>query len=836
MRADGDVELTDEQLWNGTLHGIFDRVVAENGRRVAVRDGGGSWNYEELDARSEAWGRELMRRGEQPLGGVVLMMPKGRELLAAMLGVLKAGGYFLCVDAATPAVRREAMARQAGARILCVAGDEGVWPDFHGARISAREIVDGGGEVCDFPQRGGGDRCFVIQTSGTTGEPRGIMVTHRSWLHTVARHGRFLGLVAGDNFTWLASPWSSAGLSAPFAALLHGAATHPFDVREQGLHALAGWLGEREITVMHSTPTLFRSLAAQVGKSGTLHGLRVLRLGGEPACTADFELFRRHFRPGAIFLNGYGSSEAGYVSCHRMEHGDRPAHGQLPVGLAAAGHEIVIMDGDGREVEQGGMGEIVVRSRWLPEGCCGGAERESGVFRQVAGDPEMREYWSGDVGFLTPEGRLRHCGRKDDQVKVRGLRVDLGAVAEAIRQLHGVEEAAVLLNEAGSLTAFVVTTRRTEALRGELGQVLPDWMLPSRWRRLDRLPLKANGKLDRGALRALPPEPVCLVPARTAHEHALLALWREVLGQEEVGVYDDFFALGGTSLDSLTLLARIKQVLKRTVTPVLLMERPTVAQLAEVLDKGLAQQSGERLAALRTGGHGPPVFLFPGGWGGENELLVFAAMLPFFPEHLPVYGVLHQWMSTGGAEETTLADMVQRISTQIREITKGGACHLVGECIASALSLEVACLPGSGVSTLVLLDPTEVDVSRESEASLPAAVRAYRLALKSAVLRAPGCPVYLIGCRDEAGVDERLAAWREKTGAVSLARVPGDHDSYIREHGPVTARELAGVLTAAGSPNAKHPALPLCLQASGGNPSFAPPAAWQRDGAGSEEP
>ncbi len=784
----------DSQLWNGTLHGQFTRTAEQHPQRLAVKDRGGDWTYQQLAEHSDAWGRAFIHQIGGPAGCVVLMLPKGRELLAAMLGVLKAGGYFVCVEEGSPPGHWRALMNDTMTPVVCAERKDGL--EFAGIIITQEVVRQHGAAAVEFPQRGGGDRCFMIRTSGTTGKPAAVLVTHRSWLQTVARHGRFLALTPGDKFGWLASPWTSAGLSSPFAAMLHGCSTHPFDVRQEGLDGMIRFVRDSAISILHTTPTLFRALMGQLGKDEKLSSVRVVRLGGESAYASDFELFLCHFGSQAVFLNGYGSSEAGYVSCHQVPRTNRPSPGPLPVGMVYAGHQVRISDEDGREVPHGQTGEIVVRSRWLPEGYHNGGDRREASFRAVPNEPDVRDYWTGDLGYVTAEGWLMHCGRKDDQVKVLGFRIDPTAVAEVLRSLPEVREAVVLLNQAGTLTAFVATSRSIGSLRLEVGQLLPAHQVPARWRRVPQLPLTANGKPDHQSLLALPPEPAFRVPARSLLESSLVAIWCEVLDCETVGIYDDFFAMGGTSLDTLNVLARIKQVLKRTVTPVLLMERPTIAQLAEVLDEQLRHQPQKRLVALRLEGHGPPVFFFPGGWAGENELLVFAALIPYLPQHLPIYGLLQPWMAAEAMDSASSAAWAPHVAAQISQICGDRPCILVGECIASAAAVEVARLLRDRVSSLVLLDPTEVDVNGANETSLPPSVQSYRLALRSILLRPPGPPVHLIGCQDEAGATERLLAWRMKLGASSVSRVPGDHDTYIRRFGPLTAQKLNTILRA----------------------------------------
>ncbi len=788
------MRFTDDELWTGTLHDHFRLVAAEQPERIAVDDGVEAWTYQQLDERSHAWCAALLRHFSERVGAVALLIPKGRELLAAMLGVMKAGGHFVCFDETMPEKRRAAISKDIGVVATIALNKAAAAFENAGHVLTPEALGANQDKEVALPSVDGSDPCFIINTSGTTRDSLSIVVTHRSWLHTVYRYGEYMKLGPEDRFTWLAAPGTSAGMSAPLTALLHGAATHPFDVRTGGLTAMVEWLEGHRITVYHSTPTLFRSLIHSLEDAQILSDIRLVRLGGEQAYASDLNLFQRHFKQDALFLNGYGSSEAGYVSCHVMDQKQQWCEGPLPVGKVAKGHHVRIVDTDGRTLPEGEVGEIVLKSKWLPRGYASLPELTTQCFRPIADEPQVREFSTGDLGLFISDEVLIHCGRKDDQIKVRGLRVEPIAVESTLRAIDGVRDVAVLMNDRGELCSFIVTDRRLLQIKNELGSILATNMVPSKWIRLKQMKFTSTGKVDRRYLLNLVPTDIQGVPPRNELEGSLVDLWNEVLQRKHVGVYDDFFALGGTSLDALEMLALMETDLGYKVTPTRLMERSTIAQLAEIIDGEAAQQHQHDLVALRLTGQLPPVFIFPGGWAGENEMLVFASMLPSLPVDHPIYGMRQQWMNPRLEGSLSFDALVTNAVKHLKSVFADSPCIIIGECIASVLATEIARQLGTQVLKLILMDPTLINLSTHESATLPPAVDEYRRALHSASIHRATCDVQLIGCLDEPDMESRLAEWQARLGGGKITRVKGNHDSYIRENGLETARVISQII------------------------------------------
>jgi acyl-coenzyme A synthetase/AMP-(fatty) acid ligase/acyl carrier protein len=435
----------------------------------------------------------------------------------------------------------------------------------------------------------------VLYTSGSTGAPKGVMLGEDMILERVVRANRF-GVGPGDRLSAL-----GAGGMNLFRALLTGAALVSLDVRAAGVDALPAWLRDERITLYHSVPTLFRHLAAVLGPDDRFPDLRVVNLTGEALLDQDVEAFRRRFSPECVLVHGLGTTEAGTFHELRIDRDTRVTGRVVPVGFSVEGTAVALLDPDGRRAEPGAIGEIAVRGPHLAIGYRGRPDLTAERFVPDPAGDGARVYRTGDLGRWLPDGSLAHLGRNDEQIKVRGHRVEPGEVESNALQHAAVRQAAVIgrpAPEGTRLIAYVVTmdgaALSSRELRSFLRERLPEPMVPSVVVTLPALPLTPNGKVDRRAL----PEPVetgaaagGFVPPRGPLETGVAGIWQEVFSVEAVGAHDDFFAMGGNSLQATRVASRLQEVLGVIVPPGLLFDHPTVAELAAALGHLLAEPS-----------------------------------------------------------------------------------------------------------------------------------------------------------------------------------------------------------------------------------------------------
>ncbi len=691
----------------------FEKMVRAHAGGAAVREAGRVWTYGEINGLANRFARRLGSSPGRPEAPVALLLQPGAPLFSAMLGALKAGRFYVPLDPALPPARLAAIFDALEAAVLVSEEPSNPLarrlaqksvPILAAEAVSAEDPAENPA-VAVSPDA----LAYVLFTSGSTGAPKGVMHCHRSLLHNVAKLSNGLQIGPDDRLTLLSSPSFGASVSDIFGALLNGASVCPFSVRGDGLRDLAGFLARERITVYHSVPSVFRALAASLGEGTYLSSVRIVKLGGEPVLGTDFELFRRRFPRGCLFHAGLGSTEVSVIRQWFGDH-DTPWPGTAPLGYAVEGTEVVLLGEDGRE--QAEEGEIAVVSRNLPVGYWRDPERTRAAFPPAAGRDGARIYRTGDLGRLLADGCLMYAGRKDSRLKVRGHRVEVEEVEAALASLPGVREAAAAGSEGPDgtrLVAYVVGDAEARPgiamLRRALSETLPDPMIPSAFVFLNRLPRTESGKVDRSALPApgsvRPALGVGYVVPRDETEHLVASLFAEVLGLDRVGVDDDFFDLGGSSLSAIGMLARLRERTGCDLYAIDLLEAPSPAALAARLRSGQAFSEGTRVCLQR--GTGPrSVFVLPGGVGDGADLLMIASLARHVGPEFSFFG-----LRSGSAPAGSLEDLIAWCIRQIRAIQPRGPYDLVGECVGGILAFQVANRlerEGERVASLALLD------------------------------------------------------------------------------------------------------------------------------------
>jgi amino acid adenylation domain-containing protein/non-ribosomal peptide synthase protein (TIGR01720 family) len=564
---------------DATFPALFAAQAARTPQALAVASGGERWTYAELALVSGQIAAALRARGVGAEARVAICMERSAELVAAILGVMRAGGAYVPMDPAYPAERIAFVVEDAGARIV-LAHSRSV-PDLPAdveiVRVDALPAdgpVDGDVRPIDPSAL-----AYVIYTSGSTGRPKGVGVQHRS-LANLAFALREAVPGEGDApRVSLNGPVTFDTSVKQIVRLAFGASLHvvPEDARADGA-ALGAWLRESGVELFDCTPAQLRLLRAEGGMDGA--GPADVLVAGEaidPALWAQLapDGARRHH-------NLYGPTECTVdVTAARVA-------GEAPVlGHPLANVRGYVLDARMRPVAPGAPGELYVGGAGVARGYLGrpGLTAERFVPDPFCGEAGARLYRTGDRVRRMEGGALAFLGRADDQVKVRGFRVEPGEVAAALRAHPAVRDAAVVARGHGPgdvrLAAYVVGGVAADALRAHLRERVPEHMVPSTFTLLDALPLTAHGKLDRRAL----PEPEVEAGAdfaapRIPAEEVLCALWADVLGVARVGVHDDFFALGGHSLLAMRVIARVRQAFGAEVPLRALLEARTVARLA----------------------------------------------------------------------------------------------------------------------------------------------------------------------------------------------------------------------------------------------------------------
>jgi len=574
------------------------RCVARDYReRVALKTNQRTYSYGDIDELSTRLGQAILSnrgRGAEP---VALLLEHDAPVPAAMLGVLKAGKFYVTLDPFYPQERNEYILAETRSELMVTNTRnlplartlaEGRW-------IINLDELDHQGSECDSGiDPSADDLAYVFYTSGSTGKPKGVMHTHRSLLHNVFRQTNGRHLSASDRIGLLFSYSYGASANNTYGALLNGGMLLPFSIKEEGLDKLGAWLAFEEVTVLHMVPTVFRHFVYSLSEPGLLPRLRLIRLGGETMYRQDLDLFKKHFHKDCLLHVGMGSSETGMMLECFFDHESECVTPTLPAGYPAQDVEVLLLDESGMVVEGEGVGEIAVRGRHLSRGYWGRPDLTNERFFPDPGGSGVRTYRTGDLGYRSLDGCITHRGRKDSQIKIRGYRVEVEEIELALLSIPGIKEAVVAACEDSSngdacLVAYTVPEGKPvpspRALLGLLRQKLPDFMVPSAFVTLNALPLLPNGKVDRKSLPSpgqdsLPLSSEFLAP-RTELEGTLTAVWAEVLRLERIGVLDSFFDLGGHSLSAARIASRVQELFGLELSLQQFLSVPTIAGLAE---------------------------------------------------------------------------------------------------------------------------------------------------------------------------------------------------------------------------------------------------------------
>ncbi|WP_228122256.1 non-ribosomal peptide synthetase [Saccharothrix syringae] len=577
----------------GTLPALFAAQAARTPDDTAVVFGDTTLTYAQLNARANQLARLLADRGVGPESLVALLVPRSADAVVAILAVLKAGGAYVPIDPGYPAARIDAMLD--GVRPACVLTATGL--------AAAADYPDTDFEAPIHPEH----PAYVIHTSGSTGAPKAVVATHRGIVNLFHHHRVNLfartAAKAGRERLRIAQT-SSLSFDASWDQLLWIFAGHELHVVDDATWSdpreFVRYAAERHLDYLDTTPSYLRQLVAEGLLDGPgAHPVAVM-VSGEAISERFWAELRA--KPEVLAFNFYGPTECA-VDSLTASLGDSP----VPVlGRPVANTRTHVLDAALRPVPPGVVGELYVAGVGPARGYLGRPGLTAGRFvADPFGPPGTRMYRTGDL-VRWRAGGLEFVGRADDQVKLRGFRVELGEVEAVLRGHDGVDQVVVVVREDRPgdqrLVAYVVTARQPEELRAYLRERLPDYMVPSAFVVLEGLPLAASGKLDRAAL-PVPEAPLAVGRApRTPREQVLCGLFAEVLGVPGVGVDDDFFALGGHSLLATQLVARVRATLGVELGLRLVFEVPTVAGVAACLDRvGRARRAltaGERPAEV----------------------------------------------------------------------------------------------------------------------------------------------------------------------------------------------------------------------------------------------
>ncbi|MDD5627416.1 MAG: amino acid adenylation domain-containing protein, partial [Elusimicrobia bacterium] len=716
-------------LWDGpaaafpereTLHGLFRRQAARTPDRTAVVCGGERLSYRGLDERSDRLAGRLRRLGVGPDTLVALLLERSPDAVAAMLAVLKAGGAYLPIDAALPEERIDFMLADSGAAALVSTTE--LRRKVRRA-LPAEVLLDADrGEAAALPAGSPEDLAYCIYTSGSTGRPKGVLMEHRSVVRLLKNERLPFDFGADDVWTLFHSYAFDFSVWEMYGALLFGGrlVVVPAETaRDPAL--LLDLILKEGVTVLNQVPSSFYGLARAALERGAGLPLRWVVFGGEALDYGRLGAWHERY-PAMRLANMYGITETCvHVTCKEIGGPDIAA-GVGNIGRPLPETAVYLLDRWQRPVPAGLPGEICVGGGGLARGYLKRPELDAARFVPDPFRPGRRLYRSGDLGRWLPSGELEYLGRSDDQVQIRGFRVEPGEIASRLAEHPGVGRAAVRVWDRGGagdqvIAAYFAPSRSPgpgpEELKAFLAERLPGYMVPAHVVRLDDWPLSPGGKVDRRRLpepRAAPPEAAAGRAPRDPMELRLRGIWEELVGVAPASIDEDFFLCGGHSLLAVKLLARIDRLFGTSHPVSWAFLNRSIAEQARALRQEGRSVPFQPLVAFHRGGGGPPLVLaHPGQAGAEayGRLAgLLAGSLPFYAvESRNLYDESRPMLAS-------VPDLCAACLDEVLAVCGKGPCSLGGWSFGGLVAFELALrLSGLGVEVrdLFLIDAVAYD-------------------------------------------------------------------------------------------------------------------------------
>jgi amino acid adenylation domain-containing protein len=701
---------------------LFELQARRHPTLTAVADQDHALDFATLDKRANRLAHALTDRGVQPGDVVGLHARRTCDLAVGILGVFKAGAVYLPLDPQQPLHRLRGIAEDAACSVILSNHS----PTERPAEWLDLSTIEAEGTIGENPPPGisrSPDRtAYVIFTSGSTGRPKGVAVAHRSVLNLFATWHDRMGTAPGD----IGSAWSSIGFDASIHELLlpltTGGELHIVPEQLRGdPAALIAWMRERQVTQAFLPPAYVKWIDEDPATRLLGMRLRTLLTGVESLTEAALHRMSHHL-PGLQICFGYGPTEATLYSTAYYD--PRPLERPCPIGRPLPGTRLYILDDRMRPVPTGVVGEVYLGGASLACGYLNRPDLTEERFLPDPFSPGERVYRTGDLARWDQYGQAHFAGRADDQVKLRGFRIEPAEVEATLMALSGVREAIVLADHdpAGQtrLVAAVAGTGISDSsddLRAALANRLPEYMIPSVVLNLDALPLNRSGKADRAELLRLVHErtatQVNTASPRDHIEHGLYRIWQRILLHPDIGVRDNFFDIGGTSLSAIKMAHEVSEVFGRYLPVAEVMLRPTIESLGVLLREEGHHRVAGSVIEFRAGTAPRVVCIHPAG----GTAFCYLPLASFLPEHVALHGIQSPGINPG---EDVLPTVEAMAKTYLRMLGPlgNGPVVLTGLSFGGLVAHEMGRLLGQAGRrdvSVVLLDTQASDEASARE-------------------------------------------------------------------------------------------------------------------------
>ncbi len=705
---------------NSCIAALFEEQAAETPDAIALTFGEVTLTYAEINRRANRLAHTLAERNftrGTPLG---ICIERSPEMGIGLLAILKAGCAYLPLDPNYPAERLRFLLKETESPLVLVSPQTQAAIPAEIATLNLREESQFADDESNPDCRADGDSlAYILYTSGSTGQPKGVLIPQRGVVRLV-KNTNYVRLTPDETVLQFAPLAFDASTFEIWGALLNGGTLALCPIANPSLSELGAFIQSAKITTVWLTAALFAQMIET--QADSLRGVRQLLAGGDvlpvPAVKRALKLL-----PYCEIINGYGPTENTTFSCCHAVRADFDPSRPVPIGRPIAHSQAVILDKNRQPTPVGVVGELYLGGDGLALGYLNRPDLTADRFVSAPPFPaidrhptpnarHLHWYATGDLVRYRPDGLIEFLGRRDQQIKLRGYRIELGEIEAALRQCPAVAEAVLAIQGEGGekkILAYVTPksgqSLEAGALRESLRARLPDYMIPAQFAILDALPLNANGKIDRNALPAVAPA----VPAsaerksdapQTALQIQLIHIWERLIGVHPIHPDDNFFDLGGNSLTALRLFAEIKKTFQKDLPLATLIQAPTVSRLADALRQEDDSMPSRSLVPIQAQGSKPPFFCIHGGGG---HVLFYYDMARRLGDDQPFYGLQAQGMDGKSPRHTRLEDMAAHYIAEMKTMQPTGPYYLGGVSLGGVIAYEIAQQLTSSGETVALL-------------------------------------------------------------------------------------------------------------------------------------
>lgn len=684
-----------------TIVDVFTERAARWADRPAIITKNGEISYTDLNRETDALANIIVRRFKVGRGSIVaVILPRGRTLITALLGVLKAGAVYLPLDTNFPHERLDYVLKDSRCEVILTDGTLPVYEHLNNTYPDI-EVVDIGilslDDTANYHNRPSANGlAYVIYTSGSTGRPKGVMVEHTGFVNMALEQVRIFKVEQTDRVLQFASPSFDASMSEIFMALFSGAALVPVeenDVKDPS--GFATFIKEYGVTVGTVPPVYMQTLSKDA-----LSTMKTIITAGEAANVNACLEIAKHSR----CFNAYGPTEASVCATIHEVNPDGSYRESIPIGRPIGNVYVYVLDSDMKLLPVGVPGEICITGVCLARGYMNNEPLTAERFTDNPFKPGLKLYHTGDVGRWLHTGELEFIGRKDDQVKIRGYRVEPLEVERVLSSYPKIKKAAVAAiesSEGKALAAWFTSdeTLPAAALKGYMRTTLPEYMIPAHLIQIDEMPVTISGKVDK---KLLPPVTMAAAHAapeyqkpQTQVEAQIAALWELAIGRAGIGIHDNFFDIGGNSITAIGLASKLRERFDVRLPLTIVFEYQTICSLAGEIEK--VESFNHRIDTSNT------VLLHKDG-----DFNVY--FLPPLSGYAFIYRDIARQL-TGvtayGFNYIASEDILRRYAAEIKKIQNGKPCALIGHSSGGNLAFELSELlnkDGIPVTDVVLID------------------------------------------------------------------------------------------------------------------------------------